>query len=179
MSAMKMLHLAGLTPVQIQKLDVLGYWSAPASKGHHLAVPGGLVEHSVNVTARLVELSTAWGVKWPRPESPYLVGMLHDLVKTKCYRLMPDCGAKAAYEFLLKENLKHGLSSKFAAECSLGVRFEQAEEDAIVYHMGPWNLGKDYDRDELDRAIRRSGPFIVATYGADWYASAVDEGGEP
>ena len=70
-------------------LREIGYFDAPASKGHHLAERGGLLQHSVNVTRRLVDLAAAWHVDWPRVESPYIVGMLHDLVKCRCYRPVP------------------------------------------------------------------------------------------
>ena len=65
-------------------LDELGFMRMPASIHHHLNHPGGLARHSVNVTRRLVALTDAFGVSWPRKESPYLVGMLHDLVKCPC-----------------------------------------------------------------------------------------------
>ena len=74
-------------------LREIGYYRAPASKGHHLAEPGGLMVHSVNVTQRLVDLSVAWHVNWPRVESPYIVGMLHDLVKCRRMAYMKG-GAK-------------------------------------------------------------------------------------
>ena len=179
MSAMKMLKLAGLSDVQLKRLDEIGYFSAPASKGHHLAYPGGLAEHSVNVTARLVELTTAWGVKWPRPESPYLVGMLHDLVKTKCYEVVREMGVDVGYRYVDPEYPGHGLASKLIAEVELDIQFKLEEHDAIIYHMGSFGVGKEYLQKFLDDALRRSGQFVVAAHAADWYAAAVDEGGEP
>ena len=80
------LEHAGLNTGVERWLERIGYFDAPASKGHHLATKGGLVRHSVTVTRRLVALTDALGVYWPRKESPYLVGMRHDLVKCKCYR---------------------------------------------------------------------------------------------
>ena len=38
-----------------EALKEIGYLDAPASKGHHLAVAGGLAEHSVHVTNILLE----------------------------------------------------------------------------------------------------------------------------
>ena len=83
---------AGLSEEQIQKLRDVGYFEAPAAKKHHLAEPGGLALHSTNVTYWLLKLSETMKVKWPRPESPYLVGMLHDLVKCFCYRPITGAG---------------------------------------------------------------------------------------
>ena len=33
----------------IENLDKLGFFTAPASVGHHLNIPGGLFQHSMNV----------------------------------------------------------------------------------------------------------------------------------
>ena len=84
--AMMYLERAGLSEKQIDKLKDIGYFSAPASKGHHLAETGGLVKHSINVTRNILTLTDAYAFKWKRPESPYLIGMLHDLVKCKIGR---------------------------------------------------------------------------------------------
>ena len=74
--ACNLLKLAGLSVDEIGELGFWGYFYAPASKSRHLAVPGGLMQHSINVTNRLVDLTKTLNLKWPRKESPYLVGML-------------------------------------------------------------------------------------------------------
>ena len=53
----------------------IGYLEAPASKGHHLAEPGGLVKHSMRVADHLIETRAVSDV------SAYRIGMYHDLVK--------------------------------------------------------------------------------------------------
>ena len=58
-NAEQLLKMAGLDSDTIAELEFWGYFRAPASKGHHLAVPGGLVQHSINVTTRLVALTKA------------------------------------------------------------------------------------------------------------------------
>ena len=73
-------NFAHLSCGAMDKIKSIGYYDAPASKGHHLAVKGGLAAHSLNVTRRLIDISDALEVAWSRDESPYLVGMLHDLV---------------------------------------------------------------------------------------------------
>ena len=79
------LVMAGLTNEQIEGVKALGYFNAPASKSHHLNYPGGLVVHSLNVTDNILKLTKTFGYKWQREDSPYVIGMLHDLVKCKCY----------------------------------------------------------------------------------------------
>ena len=57
-----------------EALKEIGYFDAPASKGHHLAVAGGLVEHSMLVTNILRDTRAV-------PEvSAYRIGMYHVLV---------------------------------------------------------------------------------------------------
>lgn len=55
----------GITDEQIEALEKRGYFHAPASKNKHLAVEGGLMQHSYNVALRLCEtrgtrLNTTW-----------------------------------------------------------------------------------------------------------------------
>ena len=152
----------------------IGYYHAPASKGHHLAEPGGLLVHSVNVTQRLVDLSVAWRVDWPRVESPYIVGMLHDLVKCRCYRTVEGEGPAQAYEYVQPEYHGHGACS-VAIAAELGIHLMREEIAAIMFHMGPWGVGKEYTDGEFRAAMKAFASPIVATHAADWYAASVDE----
>lgn len=81
-------YISKMKIVSKEQLKILGFFDAPASKGHHLAERGGLAKHSVNVTKWLLKLTDVMGVKWPREESPYIVGMLHDIVKCRCYEFV-------------------------------------------------------------------------------------------
>ena len=94
------LRKAGLTEGQIGNLEAMGYFRQPASKGHHLSGYGGLARHSTNVTRRLVQLTNCLCVRWPRPASPYVVGMLHDLVKLQCYRLKGEKEGRPEWEYV-------------------------------------------------------------------------------
>ena len=154
------------------ELTRIGYYDAPASKGHHLAERGGLLKHSMNVTTRLCMLTNVYGLKWPRKASPYIVGMLHDLVKCRCYRSVNLLGTK--FEYVQPEYHGHGACSvSIAAE--LGVRLMREEIAAIMFHMGPWGVGKEYSEEEFRAAMKAFAPYIIATHTADWYAAEVDE----
>ncbi len=155
-----------------RKLVGIGYYTAPASRGHHLAECGGLVKHCVNVTDRLKWVSEDWSVPWPRQASPYLVGMLHDLVKCRCYRAVE--GAGPAWEYVQPEYHGHGACS-VAIAAELGIQLMREEIAAIMFHMGPWGVGKEYSESEFRAAMRVFAPFIIATHTADWYAAEVDE----
>ena len=153
-------------------LGGIGYFDAPASKGHHLAERGGLMKHSVYVTRRLVALTNSFNVLWPRRESPYLVGMLHDLVKCRCYRAVE--GAGPAWEYVQPEYQGHGACS-VAIASELGIQLMREEIAAIMFHMGPWGIGTEYTDKEFEAAMKAYGPQIIATHTADWYACKVDE----
>ena len=155
-------------------LKRMGYFTAPASKGHHLAVKGGLVQHSINVTTRLARLSKAIGFVWSRDESPYLVGILHDLVKCQCYRLNPD---GKTYSYVQPKWPGHGTASVMIATVELGIRLNQDEAAAITYHMGAFGLtGRALD--EFDAALDAFPGAIIATHTADWSAARLDEAGD-
>lgn len=153
-------------------LSDIGYFNAPASRGHHMAKRGGLLRHSVNVTRRLVALTDAFGVFWPRRESPYLVGMLHDLVKCRCYRAVE--GAGPAWEYVQPEYHGHGACS-VAIASEMGIQLMREEIAAIMFHMGPWGVDKEYSDGEFRAAMRVFAPQIIAAHTADWYAADVDE----
>ena len=164
----------GLEPWQIDRLHSWGYDSAPASKGHHLNIPGGLVIHSVNVSRRLEELSKALRVEWPRPSSSWVVGMLHDLVKCRCYRLV----GSGHYEYVQPEYPGHGVASVMLATVDLGFGLLPAEAAAITWHMGAFGLqGKALD--EFDAALDVYPAQIIATHTADWAAARLDERDAP
>ena len=166
----------GSKQVYTQAMQNNGYFDAPASKGHHLAKRGGLMRHSVNVTRRLVALTDALGVCWPRKESPYLVGMLHDLVKCRCYRAINGAAqdGEPAWEYVQPEYPGHGACS-VAIATELGIQLMREEIAAITFHMGPWGVGKEYSEQELRAAMKVFAPQIIATHTADWHAAEVDE----
>lgn len=66
-------------------LHELGFFTAPASTKYHGAYEGGLFDHSLETAKQLVMLTDQIGLKWERPESPYIVGMYHDLCKCGAY----------------------------------------------------------------------------------------------
>lgn len=172
--ALMYLQICNLTADQIDMLNVIGFFGQPASKGHHLSDYGGLAQHSANVTRRLVELTKALQVRWPREESPYLVGMLHDLVKCRCYRLKGEVDGKPEWEYIQPVYPGHGACSA-AIATELGIELSRDEIVAITYHMGMYGVGREYTDKEFDNALRWHGQQVIATCTADWYAARVDE----
>ena len=161
---------SGLTDAQTRALRDLGFRDAPASKGHHLACRGGLAAHSGNVCRRLLDQTRALGVNWSRPASPYLVALLHDLVKCKCYKPRPEGG----YDYVQPEWPGHGFASFILATVEVGVMLYPDEAAAIIHHMGAFGLsGRALD--EFDEALERWPAQIIATHTADCAASRLDE----
>ena len=171
------LQKAGIDTNEWLWLKELGYFGQPASKGHHLSGYGGLAKHSVNVTRRLVQLTNCLCVRWPRPESPYVVGMLHDLVKLQCYRQKGETEGRPEWEYVQPVYPGHGACSAAIAGRMLIALYEQ-EIVAITYHMGLYGVGREYTDKEFDNALRLHGSQVLATCMADWYAARVDEEGE-
>ena len=178
--AAAMLEKACFDERTIAKLECIGYFHAPASKGHHLARPGGLLEHSVNVTVWLERLTKAGVVTWQNEESPYRIGMLHDLVKCKCYAedfthtVVEGETAKIVYRD--SEWPGHGAASALIAMSELGVHLSPVECACIVHHMGAFGLSEKQLR-EYDAALDVYPSEIIATHTADILAARVDESG--
>lgn len=163
---------AGLTAGQYERLMGLGYEQAPASKSHHLNYPGGLIEHSLNVTQNILQLSESLCYKWPRKESPYLVGMMHDIVKCKCYAESFVGG----FDYVNPGWPGHGEASVMIATVELGIKLEREEAVAIRHHMGLWGLEGAALKD-FNAALDGDAAPIIITHTADWWAARVNESG--
>lgn len=162
---------AGLTAGRYKMLMGLGYEQAPASKSHHLNYSGGLIEHSLNVTDNILRLSKEFGYRWPREESPYLVGMLHDLVKCKCYVFN-----SGGIEYRNPVYPGHGEASLMIAQNELGINLLPEEAMAIRFHMGLWGAD-EREKKDFNAALARCSREIIITHTADWWAARVNESG--
>lgn len=145
---------------------------APASAGHHLAVKGGLAIHSMNVTDRLLQLSDNLKIAWSNSGSPYVIGMCHDLCKMQAYDFKAD-----GREIMKRRSIfpGHGTLSAMLAPEFLGHPISYVEQVCIVYHMGAWRAGEEYDIRHLDAAISEFPLEVIATHTADMLVSQYDE----
>lgn len=158
--------------LEVYSGTMMCYLSAPASVGHHLAVKGGLAIHSMNVTDRLLQLTESLKIAWSDSGSPYTIGMCHDLCKVHAYDFKSD-----GREIMKLNPVFPGrgtLSAMLAPEF-LGHPISYVERVCIVYHMGAWSFGKDYDAYHLDTAISEFPLEVIATHTADMLASQYDE----
>lgn len=178
-------------------LNENNFFNAPASTKYHGAYAGGLFDHSFDVCGRLIQLTKNNDLKWERPESPFIVGMFHDLCKCDQYipiieeeRLTDNLDENgnpkvtkiiAGYKYNPDTVLKgHGSKSvallKALVVLNALVDLTEEEELCIRYHMGVY--GNEQEQKEewagFDQAIRKY-PNVLWTHMADMLASKVDD----
>ena len=159
------------------------FFTAPASTKYHGAYAGGLFDHSLAVYNRLAELTTCNGLKWERPQSPFIVGMFHDLCK--CDQYIPVYSNEYVenekgmleitpqierYEYNANTLLK-GHGSKSVMILSQLMSLTEEEMLCVRYHMGAY---EKEEWAEFDKAIHKY-PNVLWTHVADMLASKVDD----
>lgn len=161
------LDFMSYTDKSVEDLDAIGFFTAPASTVFHGAYEGGLFDHSLEVAKQLVNLTSKLGLKWDRPESPYIVGMFHDLCKcddyvydieTEKYKYNPDIiipghGEKS---IIIYTKLDYLTDEEIAC---------------IRWHMGAYETDTKM-WDYYGRAIEKY-PNVLYTHTADMCASRI------
>lgn len=165
-----------------EKLTESRFFAAPASTKYHGAYEGGLFDHSYNVTSVLVTLSHNNNLEWQRPESPYIIGMFHDICKQDQYR-HPITGT--LYGGSVKEpiydpfeweydpdTLLKGHGDKSVMLLSQYLQLTMEEILCIRYHMGAFVDQKGWN--DYTRAIHEC-PNVLWTHTADMIAAHILE----
>lgn len=174
----------------ITDLEELGFFIAPASAGHHLNIPGGLVQHSLNTCK--AALAVWEGMKSIQPtiadevdrENVIIASLLHDVCKSDIYKptvkrkknsigVWEDVeGYKVTYQNF---PMGHGEKSVIQLLCS-GLAMTDDEMLAIRWHMGPWGLNFNSYEDQrcYDTAQARY-PLVVIIHAADSLAAGIME----
>lgn len=148
-------------------LDSLGFFTAPASTKYHGAYEGGLFDHSLETTKALVALTDRLNLKWERPESPYIVGMYHDLCK--CDNYIRDIETnKFTYN---PEIIIPGHGDKSVILLSRYINLTDEEIACIRWHMGAYETDTKM-WDYYGRAIEKY-PNVLYTHTADMIASRI------
>lgn len=164
-------------------LETTDFYEAPASTKYHGSYAGGLLEHSINVYyALLDEIRFIWGSSVEdfkyNMETLTIVSLFHDLCKIGRYRKTTknfknkETGVweeKEVYEY--DPNcylLGHGAKSlKYIHQF---MRLTDEEEQAIYWHMGPYDLsdyssksdlGHVYTDNTLAFALNRADMFVT------------------
>ena len=153
--------------IQVEDLDDIGFFTAPASIKYHGSYEGGLFDHSLEVTKALVDLTDKLGLTWSRPESPYIVGMYHDLCKCDSYRYDTEINC---YVYN-KDQILDGHGAKSVIVAQKFIRLTDEEIVCIRWHMGAYE--KDPKMWEYyGRAIEKY-PNVLYTHTADMIASRI------
>ena len=156
-----------------------GFFDAPASTKYHGCYDGGLYDHSKAVTIALEDITKNMDLKWQREESPFIIGMFHDLCKCDQYRKVEgtvvDLGetqltspAGFHYEYNTNTVLK-GHGAKSVMILSQFITLTEEEMLCIRYHMGAY---EKEEWTEFDMAIRKY-ENVLWCHTADQYASKV------
>lgn len=153
-------------PDTVRRLDEMGFFDAPASISHHGAYSGALFDHSLAVTGSLLDYTEKLGLKWGTPQSPYIVGMFHDLCKCDNYKLV---NGEWGYnrDMVLPG---HGEKSVIMLNNLLHVSLTPEEIACIRWHMGAFD-----DRDNWEyytRAVAKF-PNVMYTHAADMAAAHI------
>lgn len=154
--------------------DNTDYFYGPSSTRWHAAYPGGGFDHALNVTNCLVKMTRRMGLKWQRPVSPYLVGLLHDVTKCGAYIMKQEMNPNTnEIETWYEYNKECNVESEIHGEDSLikimkHLHLTDEEQACIRWHMGAYE-GKESWPD-FDAAIKEF-PNVLFTHTADMYAS--------
>jgi len=162
-------------------LNKNGFFTAPASTKYHGAYEGGLFDHCYEVTQVLLDMTERLNLKWTRPESPYIIGMFHDLCKIDNYVTVTDEPGKEMMgtgevkgreiHFEYNENcILQGHAEKSIMLLSQHITLTEEELLCIRFHMGAYEGKEQWDA--YDKAIRKY-ETVLWTHTADMYASKV------
>lgn len=170
-------------------LEGSGFFTAPASSKYHLAQPGGLAVHSLNVYKRLLEITArdVFGgtdgalLAEEVRETVAILGLLHDVCKADVYhqetkrRKNPDTGKWEdclGYTFRDPFPLGHGEKSLYLITRHMALTEEEAL--AIRWHMGAYDDAVKGGSRSMVEAMNLS-PWVWRLQEADMCAAWIDE----
>lgn len=174
----------------IEDLEKDGFFDAPASAGHHLNIPGGLCQHSLNVCRaglmiweglKTLDGASAGEVK---RESVILATLLHDVCKTDIYKhaikkkknKLGQWEDTEGYNVSYKDfPMGHGEKSVIMLLLS-GLDLHNDEMLAIRWHMGAFGLNfNSYEDERCYDTARAEYPLCCIVQCADSMAAAIME----
>jgi len=124
------------------------YTLAPASRSKHDAYPGGLLDHTLRVTKRLLEVASVMAPEIDK-ESLLIVGLFHDFGKCSTvdgldvYVVNPSewhrekLGKMYEYNLDIRDGLTHAQRSARLLT-NAGVKLTDDEYQAIIFHDGQY-----------------------------------------
>lgn len=131
-------------------LENSDFYTAPASTRFHLAEPGGLLAHSLNVYDQLLKLLDTYPDVKLSDESAAIMALFHDLCKANMYtpekrNRKNSSGQWEQYDsYTINEKFHYGgHGSKSVFMLQNYIRLTPEEAVAINCHMGAWDGNKD------------------------------------
>lgn len=149
-----------------EELLAKGFFVAPASTKYHGNYEGGLWEHSLMVTNALLHLTEKLNLTWTRKESPYYVGLFHDLCKCDRYKYYE---VTQSYRYS-EDMLFTGHGDKSVMIASTLVSLTEEEVACIRYHMGAFTDKEEWGK--YTKAVNTY-PNVLYTHTADMIASHI------
>lgn len=185
----KRIHRAGADRLLAWLEAETDFFTAPASRNHHGAFPGGLLEHSLNVYRRLRRIACLETYGQPDvedlaadvEESVAIMALLHDTCKADCYhqetkrRRNPDTGVWEdclAYVYRDPFPMGHGEKSVFLIQRFMSLT--DTEALAIRWHMGAFDFAVKGGSRSMNEATDMT-PWVWRLHQADMAATHEDE----
>lgn len=175
----------------IEYLEEAGFFTAPASAGHHLNVEGGLVVHSLNTCKAALAIWESMKALEPSLETEVkrdhviIASLLHDVCKSDIYKRSVKKRKNAIGLWVDSEGYKvsyknfpmgHGEKSLIMLLNNTGIYLYDDEMLAIRWHMGAWGLNQNSFEDVRSfDAAQKLYPLVPIVHAADCMAANVME----
>lgn len=158
------------------------FFTAPASGKRHNAFEGGLVQHSLNVYARLKKLTISeYGENYQEKvndESLAIMALLHDVCKVNNYTIdyrnqkVEGQWIQVPY-YAYSNTLPYGHGEKSVYIINGFMRLTREEAMAINWHMGAFDPRSQFSSDLSDAF--HAFPIALLLHVADIEATYLDE----
>lgn len=168
------IHREGAEELLLWLEQETDFFAAPASSKHHLAYPGGLVEHSINVFRELRKVVID---NEPTMESVAICGLLHDVCKANTYVREHHAGPGEILRYVKKDCFPMGHGEKSVYLISRFLHLTDEEALAIRWHMGAWDDAVRGGSRALNEAMALY-RVVYELHAADMRATHIVEAGK-
>jgi hypothetical protein len=170
----------------VEFLETSDFFTAPCSTQYHLAKPGGLAEHSLNVYKLLDKKRTSLSLEQISKissDSVIVCALGHDLCKVNYYgkelKWRKDANNRwESYEaYVVKDQLPLGHGEKSVSILQDYIPLTDVEKLAIRWHMTSFDAGIhfNYPSGFAYREAVKVHPLVTLLFTADFEASNIIE----
>ena len=151
----------------LEYLRDANYFTAPSSFNKHGNWIGGNFDHSRKVTELLLQYTAEEGLHWSREESPYIIGLFHDMCKCDQKKFEMKNGEVVIVSANAIDKRHSEKSIELIEKNIISMTVE--EKLCIYYHMGVY--GGDEEYQILMKEMISKNPNILFTQMADTVAA--------